>query len=52
MQRSWLGIVGALLGGFLFGLLGLGATGAIGSIVTATVGAVVVIFLARMLRRA
>ena len=31
-----IGIVGAFLGGFLFNLLGLSATGLIGSIVTAT----------------
>ncbi len=34
------GIVGALIGGVLFGFLGLDAIGFIGSIITATVGAV------------
>ena len=38
------GIVGAVLGGFLFGLLGLKAGGFIGSLVTATVGAVVLLW--------
>jgi uncharacterized membrane protein YeaQ/YmgE (transglycosylase-associated protein family) len=44
------GIVGALLGGFLFGLLGLAAYGLIGSLVTATVGAIVLIALVRLIK--
>ena len=47
-----IGVIGALLGGWLFGLLGISAGGFIGSLITATVGAVVLIFLLRMLRRA
>jgi uncharacterized membrane protein YeaQ/YmgE (transglycosylase-associated protein family) len=39
------GVVGAILGGFLFGLLGFVAVGLIGSLVSATVGAVVLLFL-------
>jgi uncharacterized membrane protein YeaQ/YmgE (transglycosylase-associated protein family) len=46
------GIIGAILGGFLFGLLGVVAGGLIGSIVTATVGAVVLLYLARLLKKA
>lgn len=38
-----IGVIGAVLGGFLFGLLGLSANGLIGSLVTATVGAIVLI---------
>jgi uncharacterized membrane protein YeaQ/YmgE (transglycosylase-associated protein family) len=45
------GIVGALLGGFLFGLLGISAGGLIGSLITATCGAIVLIFLVRMIKR-
>ena len=37
------GVIGAIVGGFLFGVLGLSANGLIGSLVTATVGAVVLI---------
>jgi len=44
--------VGALLGGFLFGLLGISAGGLIGSLITATVGAIVLIFLVRLIKRA
>ena len=46
-----MGVIGAILGGFLFGLLGLAATGLIGSLVTATVGAIVLIAGLRMINR-
>ena len=46
------GIIGAVVGGFLFGLLGITAGGLIGSIVTATVGAVVVLLLVRLIKQA
>ncbi len=45
------GVIGAVLGGFLFGLLGLSANGLIGSLVTATVGAIVLIAGLRAIRR-
>jgi uncharacterized membrane protein YeaQ/YmgE (transglycosylase-associated protein family) len=45
------GVIGALLGGFLFGLLGIHAYGLLGSLVTATVGAVVLIVLLRLIKR-
>ena len=45
------GVIGALLGGFLFRLLGLSASGLLGSLVTATVGAIVLIALLRAVRR-
>ena len=47
-----IGVIGALLGGWLFGVLGISAGGLIGAIITAFVGAVVLIFLLRMIRRA
>ena len=46
------GVLGALLGSFLFGALGISAGGFFGSIVVATVGAVVLIFLVRLVKRA
>jgi len=46
-----MGVIGSILGGFLFGLLGLAADGAIGSLVTATVGAIVLIAGLRMINR-
>ena len=45
------GVIGAILGGFLFGLMGLSATGLIGSLVTATVGASVLIAGLRYLKK-
>ena len=47
-----LGVIGALLGGFLFGLLGLTANTLLGSLVTATAGAVLLIWLVGRARRA
>lgn len=47
-----LGVIGAIVGGFLLGLLGLGASGLIGSLVTATIGAIVLIFISRLIKRA
>ena len=46
-----MGVIGAILGGFLFGAIGLAATGLIGSLVTATVGAIVLIAGLRMINR-
>jgi uncharacterized membrane protein YeaQ/YmgE (transglycosylase-associated protein family) len=45
------GVIGALLGGFLFGLFGLSANGLLGSLVTATVGAMALIALLRVVNR-
>lgn len=45
------GVIGALLGGFLFGLLGLQAVGLLGSLITATVGAIVLIVLLRLITK-
>lgn len=45
------GVIGAILGGFLFGLLGLSANGLVGSLVTATVGAIVLIAGLRFLKK-
>lgn len=46
------GVIGALLGGYLFGLLGIAAGGLLGSLVTATIEAIVLIALLRLIRRA
>ncbi len=44
-------MIGALLGGWLFGVLGIGGGGLIWSLITAFVGAVILIFLLRLIRR-
>jgi uncharacterized membrane protein YeaQ/YmgE (transglycosylase-associated protein family) len=45
------GVVGAFLGGFLFGLLGLSSGGFIGALVTATAGAVALLFLVGIFKK-
>jgi uncharacterized membrane protein YeaQ/YmgE (transglycosylase-associated protein family) len=44
------GIIGSLIGGFVFSLLGLASYGLIGSIVVATVGAMLLLYLIRVIR--
>jgi uncharacterized membrane protein YeaQ/YmgE (transglycosylase-associated protein family) len=46
------GVVGAVLGGWIFALLGLAAYGLIGRLVMAVVGAVVLLLLVRLIKRA
>lgn len=46
------GIVGAVVGGFVFGFLGISTGGLIGSIITATVGAVVLLAVVRVIKKA
>lgn len=45
------GIIGAVVGGFIFHALGVAAGGLIGSLITATVGAVALLFLLSMVKR-
>lgn len=42
------GIVGAFIGNFVFGLIGLQAYGLIGSLVVSTIGAIVLLWLIRL----
>jgi len=44
------GIAGAMVGGLLFGMLGLHAGGLLGRTIMATVGAILLLYLARLLR--
>lgn len=45
------GVIGAVLGGFVFGLLGISAGGLIGSIVTATAGAALLLFIVGIIKK-
>jgi uncharacterized membrane protein YeaQ/YmgE (transglycosylase-associated protein family) len=45
------GVIGALLGGWLFGMAGIAAVGLIGQLVVATIGAILLIFLLRLIKR-
>jgi len=47
-----IGVIGAFLGGWLLGALGFYAHGLIGSLITATIGAVVLLYLVRLIKRA
>jgi uncharacterized membrane protein YeaQ/YmgE (transglycosylase-associated protein family) len=47
-----LGIIGAVVGGWLMGILGIYAGGFIGTIIIAIIGAVFLIWISRMLKRA
>jgi len=47
-----LGILGGFVGGWVFGLLGIHAGGMIGSIVVAFVGAVLLVWITRLIKKA
>jgi uncharacterized membrane protein YeaQ/YmgE (transglycosylase-associated protein family) len=45
------GIVGAVLGGFVFGFFGITTGGWIGSLVMATIGAVILLYLVTLIKK-
>lgn len=47
-----IGMIGAVIGGWVFGLLGIFSGGLIGSILVAFVGAVILLWLVRLIKRA
>jgi len=44
------GVIGAVLGGFVFALLGISASGRAGQLVAASVGAILLLFLLRFVK--
>ena len=52
MANIGIGIVGSILGGFVFRLLGLAAQGAVGELVTATAGAVLLLAVVSAIKKA
>lgn len=46
-----LGILGGIVGGFVFGLLGLHAGGLIGNIIVSFVGAVILVWIVRQVKK-
>jgi uncharacterized membrane protein YeaQ/YmgE (transglycosylase-associated protein family) len=46
-----IGVIGAFIGGFLFNFFGIAAGGLIGAIITAFVGAILLIFIVGQLKR-
>jgi len=47
-----LGLLGSLLGGWLFGQLGIGTGSMVGSIIVAFIGAVILVGITRLVKRA
>ncbi|NLJ00589.1 MAG: GlsB/YeaQ/YmgE family stress response membrane protein [Bacteroidales bacterium] len=45
------GIAGAVIGGWVFGLLGIAAGGVIGSLITALIGAIILLWIISLFRR-
>lgn len=50
--NTLVGIVGAVLGGLLFEQLGIIAPGLLGTLVSAVIGAIVLLFVVRLIKRA
>ena len=46
------GVVGAFFGGWLFGMLGLFPAGILGTLITATIGAVILLWVVRLVKKA
>ena len=46
-----IGIVGGAIGGFVFNVVGVGATNLIGSIITATIGAIILLWIVNKLAK-
>jgi uncharacterized membrane protein YeaQ/YmgE (transglycosylase-associated protein family) len=51
VENLVVGVIGALIGGFVFGQLGVSAGGTLRSLVSATVGAVILLFLLKLIRK-
>jgi len=51
VENLVIGVIGAVLGGFIFGLLGLTAYGLLGNLVTATVGAIALLMILRAIKK-
>jgi uncharacterized membrane protein YeaQ/YmgE (transglycosylase-associated protein family) len=46
-----IGIIGAMIGGHVFTMMGISTGGLIGSIITATVGAILLIYIIRLIKK-
>ena len=47
-----LGVIGAFVGGWVFGLLGILPVGILGTLISATAGAVILLYLIRLVKKA
>ena len=50
-KNMLLGVIGAFIGGWVFGLLGIYTVGFIGSLITAVVGATLLLFIVGLFRK-
>ena len=50
MGLLWFVIIGGLIGGFVFAVLGIRGYGLIGSLATATIGAIILLWLVRFVK--
>lgn len=51
LRNLLVGIIGSVLGGWVFGLMGLSAHGKIGSLITAVVGAVILLWIVSLFNK-
>jgi uncharacterized membrane protein YeaQ/YmgE (transglycosylase-associated protein family) len=52
VENLIIGVIGALIGGFVFGALGVNVGGLPGQLIAATVGALILLYLLKLIRRA
>jgi uncharacterized membrane protein YeaQ/YmgE (transglycosylase-associated protein family) len=52
VENLIVGVIGALIGGFVFGTLGVRLGGLVGDLISATLGAVILLYLMRYIRKA
>jgi uncharacterized membrane protein YeaQ/YmgE (transglycosylase-associated protein family) len=52
VENLIVGVIGALIGGFVFGQLNVTTSGTLGSLISATVGAIILLFLLKVIRKA
>jgi uncharacterized membrane protein YeaQ/YmgE (transglycosylase-associated protein family) len=52
VENLIIGVIGALIGGFVVGAAGVDIGGLLGQLIAATVGAVILLFLLKLIRRA
>jgi uncharacterized membrane protein YeaQ/YmgE (transglycosylase-associated protein family) len=52
VENLVIGVIGALIGGFVFGALNVNVGGLLGELIAATVGAIILLYLLKLIRRA
>jgi uncharacterized membrane protein YeaQ/YmgE (transglycosylase-associated protein family) len=52
VENLIIGVIGALIGGFVLGALNVNVGGLLGQLIAATVGAIILLYLLKLIRRA